>query len=78
MASRGGSDAMPAWWLNLQAHPATTVQIGSERRQVVAREASAEEKAALWPRLVEMYGDFEIYQGRTEREIPVVILSPAA
>ena len=77
VASRGGSDAMPAWWLNLQADPVTTVQVGSERRRVRAREASAQEKAALWPRLVEMYGDFEIYQHRTEREIPVVILSPA-
>ena len=75
VASRGGSDATPAWWLNLQANPATTVQVGSERRLVLARQASAQEKAALWPRLVEMYGDFEIYQRRTEREIPVVILS---
>jgi deazaflavin-dependent oxidoreductase (nitroreductase family) len=78
VASRGGSDAMPAWWLNLQANPATTVQIGSERRRVLAREASTEEKAELWPRLVEMYGDYEIYQRRTGRQIPVVILSPAA
>jgi deazaflavin-dependent oxidoreductase (nitroreductase family) len=78
VASRGGSDAMPAWWLNLRATPTTAVQIGTERRRVVAREASAEEKAELWPRLVEMYGDYEIYQRRTEREIPVVILSPAA
>lgn len=77
VASRGGSDAMPAWWLNLQAHPATTVQIGRERLQVVAREATAEEKARLWPRLVEMYPDYAVYQTRTERPIPVVILSPA-
>ena len=77
VASRGGSDAMPAWWLNLQANPATTVQIGTERRHVLAREASPEERAVLWPRLVEMYGDFAIYQRRTDREIPVVILSPA-
>ena len=77
VASRGGSDAMPAWWLNLQANPTTTVQIGTERRRVAVREANAEEKAELWPRLVEMYGDYEIYQRRTEREIPVVILSPA-
>ena len=78
VASRGGSDAMPAWWLNLQATPTTTVQIGTERRRVLAREASAQEKAELWPRLVEMYGDYEVYQRRTTREIPVVILSPAA
>ena len=55
VASRGGSDAMPAWWLNLQAHPATTVQIGRERLPVVAREATTDEKARLWPRLVELY-----------------------
>ena len=78
VASRGGSDAMPAWWLNLQANPTTTVQIGTERRQVVARKASAEEKAELWPRLAKMYGDYEVYQRRTKREIPVVILSAAA
>jgi deazaflavin-dependent oxidoreductase (nitroreductase family) len=78
VASRGGSDAMPAWWLNLQARPDTTVQVGAERRRVLAREASPEEKAELWPRLVEMYGDYQVYQRRTERQIPVVILSPAA
>jgi F420H(2)-dependent quinone reductase len=78
VGSRGGSDAMPAWWLNLQANPATTVQVGTDRRRVLARKASAEEKVELWPRLVDMYGDYEIYQTRTEREIPVVILSPAA
>jgi deazaflavin-dependent oxidoreductase (nitroreductase family) len=78
VASRGGSDATPAWWLNLQANPTTTAQIGTDRRRVVAREATAEEKAELWPRLVEMYGDYEIYQRRTDREIPVVILSPAS
>ena len=54
------------------------MQIGTERRRVVAHEASTEEKAELWPRLVKMYGDYEVYQRRTEREIPVVILNPAA
>jgi deazaflavin-dependent oxidoreductase (nitroreductase family) len=77
VASRGGSDATPAWWLNLKANPATTVQIGRKRLPVVAREATADEKARLWPRLVEMYPDYAVYQTRTERQIPVVILSPA-
>ena len=45
---------------------------------MLAHEANAEEKTELWPRLVEMYGDYEVYQRRTKREIPVVILSPAA
>jgi deazaflavin-dependent oxidoreductase (nitroreductase family) len=76
VASRGGSDATPAWWLNLQAHPATTVQIWRKRLPVVAREATTDEKARLWPRVVEMYPDYAVYQTRTERQIPVVILSP--
>lgn len=77
VASRGGSDAMPAWFLNLMASPTTTVQIRSDRRSVVARRATAEEKERLWPRLVAMFSDFDAYRTRTSREIPVVILSPA-
>jgi F420H(2)-dependent quinone reductase len=78
VGSRGGSDAMPAWFLNLMSTPSTTVQVGSERRAVVARQATAEEKQRLWPRLVEMYDEYAVYQQRTKREIPVVILSPAS
>lgn len=77
VASRGGSDATPAWWLNLQANPATEVQIGAERRRVTARQATREEKDKLWPRLLEMFPDYGVYQSRTAREIPVVILSRA-
>lgn len=77
VASRGGSDAMPAWFRNLMANPSTSVQIGRETRPVVAREATTEERQRLWPRLAEMYPDYDVYQRRTERQIPVVILSPA-
>jgi deazaflavin-dependent oxidoreductase (nitroreductase family) len=52
------------------------VQIGSEQRDVSARRATDEEKARLWPRLVEIYRDYDDYQARTERNIPVMILSP--
>jgi deazaflavin-dependent oxidoreductase (nitroreductase family) len=77
VASRGGSNVHPAWWLNLKASPRCTVQVGRERLVRTARQASADERAALWPRLVEMYPDYDAYQRRTSREIPVVILSPA-
>jgi deazaflavin-dependent oxidoreductase (nitroreductase family) len=77
VASRGGSKAPPAWWLNLESNPSTAVQVGSERREVVARTATAEEKRRLWPRLVDLHPDYETYQRRTDRDIPVVILSPA-
>jgi deazaflavin-dependent oxidoreductase (nitroreductase family) len=77
VASRGGSNAPPAWWLNLEAQPRSVVQVGPRRREVVARTASSEEKARLWPRLVAMYPDYQTYQDRTERDIPVIILEPA-
>jgi F420H(2)-dependent quinone reductase len=77
VGSRGGSEATPAWFLNLMANPSTTVQVGRDRRSVVARQATPEEKHRLWPRLVEMFPDYDAYQRRTGRDIPVVILSPA-
>ena len=77
VASKGGSHRHPAWWLNLRDSPRTTVQVGSERRDVVARQASREEKARLWPRVVEMWPGYEAYQRRTSRDIPLIVLSPA-
>jgi deazaflavin-dependent oxidoreductase (nitroreductase family) len=77
VASRGGSDATPAWWLNLQAHPHAAVTIGRDKREVVARIATDEERTRLWPELVRGYRHYEVYQSRTQRQIPVIILSPA-
>ena len=77
VGSRGGSDAPPAWWLNLKDSPRTTVQVGPRRREVVARQASSEEEERLWPRLVDLYSGYETYRRRTERKIPLVVLEPA-
>lgn len=77
VASKGGSPRHPAWWLNLLDSPRTTVQVDDERREVVARQADAGERARLWPRLVEVWPDYDAYQRRTSREIPVVLLSSA-
>ncbi|RIL06636.1 MAG: nitroreductase family deazaflavin-dependent oxidoreductase [Proteobacteria bacterium] len=77
VASKGGMSKHPAWYGNLVANPRCTVEIGRERRAMTARTASADEKAALWPRLVAMYRDYDDYQARTDRDIPVVILEPA-
>jgi deazaflavin-dependent oxidoreductase (nitroreductase family) len=74
VASKGGYPKHPAWFHNLRANPDTTVQIGSERRPVHARIASAEERKRLWPSAVSAYGDYARYQERTDREIPLVIL----
>ncbi|MDQ4096610.1 MAG: nitroreductase family deazaflavin-dependent oxidoreductase [Actinomycetota bacterium] len=77
VGSRGGSDAMPAWWLNLQANPTTTVQVKRDRRTMTAREATPEEREHYWPSLTEMYPDYAVYRSRTDRKLPVIVLSPA-
>jgi deazaflavin-dependent oxidoreductase (nitroreductase family) len=77
VASKGGSHRHPAWWLNLRDSPRTMVQVGGRRREVIARQADPDEKARLWPRLVEVWPDYEAYQRRTSREIPVIVLSRA-
>ncbi|WP_372791438.1 nitroreductase family deazaflavin-dependent oxidoreductase [Paraconexibacter sp.] len=74
VASNLGSDRPPAWWLNLQAHPLAEVRIGPQRRRVRGREATEEERAALWPRFVDMYADYEAYERATSRHIPIVLL----
>jgi F420H(2)-dependent quinone reductase len=76
VGSMGGSPRDPAWVHNLRAAPDTEVELRGERRAVRARVADADERKRLWPLLVESYPGFGTYQGRTEREIPVVILSP--
>jgi F420H(2)-dependent quinone reductase len=76
VASKGGHPRHPAWFHNLRATPETTVQVGSERRSVRARTATPEERRRLWPRAVEIYGNYDQYQQRTGRQIPVIILEP--
>jgi deazaflavin-dependent oxidoreductase (nitroreductase family) len=76
VASKAGMDNHPLWYMNLVANPDVEVEVGRERRLLRARTATAEEKARLWPELVAIYSDYAAYQKRTERDIPVVILSP--
>jgi deazaflavin-dependent oxidoreductase (nitroreductase family) len=76
VASKGGMSHHPAWYHNLRKHPEARVQIGNRARDMVARRASDAEKAALWPRLVAIYPDYADYQARTDRNIPVMLLSP--
>lgn len=76
VASQGGRAEHPQWYRNLVAGPDVVIEIGAERRAVRAVVADPAERARLWPRLVEMYADFDSYQSWTDREIPVVILRP--
>jgi len=75
VASKGGYSTSPQWYFNLIADPAVEVTIGREHFEMTARTATADEKSALWPRLVANYGSYDTYQARTERDIPVVICS---
>ena len=78
VASQGGLPRHPQWYLNVVEHADVTVEIGRRRTAMRARVASDAERAELWPRLVELYADFDSYQSWTERVIPVVICEPAA
>jgi F420H(2)-dependent quinone reductase len=76
VASKGGYPKNPAWFHNLKAHPDARVQIGSERLDVRAREATPEERERLWRLMVGVYRSYEGYRRRTGREIPVMVLEP--
>jgi len=74
VASKGGDDRDPDWYRNLMAHPEVELTMAGRRRPMLARRASAAEKAELWPRVVAAYRGYGSYQRRTERDIPLVIL----
>jgi F420H(2)-dependent quinone reductase len=76
VASMGGRAQNPEWYHNLVAGPDTYIEMGRERRAVHAVVASPEEKARLWPKLVDAYADFDTYQSWTDRDIPMFILQP--
>jgi deazaflavin-dependent oxidoreductase (nitroreductase family) len=74
VASYGGNDRHPAWFLNLREHPSVDVVTSGWRGPMRARIASREEKESLWPRVTAAYGSYAEYQQRTRRDIPLVIL----
>jgi deazaflavin-dependent oxidoreductase (nitroreductase family) len=78
VASKGGSDQPPEWYLNLQASPTVRVQVKGDRFTALARTAGAEEKPGLWAAMAEVWPDYDEYQRRTERDIPVVVLERTA
>jgi F420H(2)-dependent quinone reductase len=77
VASNGGADRHPAWWLNLRHQPRASVEVGDRKLDVTAREATSDEHARLWPALKAVNPFYANYEQITERRIPVVILHPA-
>lgn len=78
VASKGGAPKHPGWYLNLAAHSDVGVQILAERFRATARTASGAERAELWQQMAAIYPPYNDYQAKTDREIPVVVLEPAA
>ena len=78
VASKGGADDPPAWYVNLEANPAVTLQDRADVFKAVARTASAEEKQTLWPIMTKEWPDYDEYQKKTDRPIPVVVLERIA
>ena len=78
VASKGGADAPPAWYLNIEADPDVEVQVWDDRFPAKARVATAEEKAEMWKTMTAEWPAYDDYQKKTDREIPVVVLERAA
>ncbi|MBI3227609.1 MAG: nitroreductase family deazaflavin-dependent oxidoreductase [Mycolicibacterium cosmeticum] len=77
VASYGGAPRHPAWYLNLQADANAEIQVKGERIAVTARTATPEEKPRLWSVVTESWPNYDVYQSRTDRPIPIVVLSPS-
>lgn len=73
VASKGGAPDHPDWYMNLVADPEATIQVKAERIPVRAETARGQERARLWSRMTEVWPDYDQYQRRTDREIPVVV-----
>ena len=74
VASKGGDDDHPAWFLNLQANPTVEVDIRGTKTTRTARIATSEERSTLWPEITAQYANYGGYQNKTDREIPLVFL----
>lgn len=77
VASNGGLETSPQWYLNLTAQPQVRVKVMKDTYDAVARTASADERSRIWPALIANYPGYATYQKGIQREIPLVILDPA-
>jgi deazaflavin-dependent oxidoreductase (nitroreductase family) len=76
VASMGGAPKHPEWFLNLMADPQVSIQVGEEEFEAVATTATGNERSRLWKEMADIWPDYEKYQKRTNRQIPVVVLEP--
>lgn len=77
VASQGGAPQHPAWYFNVVADSHVTLQDGPEVRDYLAHEATGEEKRVWWSKATDVWPDYDDYQAKTDREIPLLVLDPA-
>lgn len=77
VASKGGAPENPLWYYNLKANPRVVVQDGAARTEMTARELAGPERDEWWARAVEAFGNYAVYQTKTDRLIPILLLEPA-
>jgi deazaflavin-dependent oxidoreductase (nitroreductase family) len=77
VASMGGAPKHPLWYRNLLAEARAEIQVKGEHIEVEARTASPDEKPGLWKIMTDVWPNYDVYQSRTDRDIPVVVLSPS-
>jgi deazaflavin-dependent oxidoreductase (nitroreductase family) len=75
VASKGGAPENPGWYENLKADPQATIEVPGEEIPVLASTATGDERARLWSLMAEVWPAYDDYQGKTGREIPVVVLT---
>ena len=77
VASKGGDPKHPLWYLNLLDNPDVGLQVGADKLTARARVAEGDERARLWDVMAQIWPDYNAYQTRTDRQIPIVVLEPA-
>jgi deazaflavin-dependent oxidoreductase (nitroreductase family) len=76
VASKGGAPEHPGWYLNLLAHPDVAIQVRDQVIPVTARTGTTADKARVWPTMTAQWPDYDAYQAKSSREIPVILLRP--
>ncbi len=76
VASKGGAPSHPDWYRNLEADPEVEMQVADRVMAARARTATGEERARLWKKMASIWPDYDAYARKTDREIPVVVLTP--
>ena len=76
VASKGGTPENPDWYINLDANPDVEIQVKGDKMRAHARTATPGEKAEMWPIMTKEWPDYDEYQTKTDRDIPIVVIEP--